>query len=141
MNKIVHVSNPLPDSSFIKNNLGKAWKPDGSKTPYLSDILKDMDNEKTSTITITKPVASGMSQTTPDPIFSNSLDSEKAPILFITARLDAIEAMANDGISTVEDTLWLIQELRKRNEEAIRVENWVMGMRGKLEGCLERVEK
>ena len=72
-------------------------------------------------------------------IFSNSIDSEKAPILFTTARLDAIEAMASDGISTVEDTLWLVQELRTRNEEAIRVENWVMGMRKKLNDTLERV--
>ena len=74
-----------------------------------------------------------------DNIFANSLDQEKAPILFITARLDAIEAMANDGISTVEDTLWLVQELRKRNEEAIRVESWVMGMKQKLNDTLERV--
>ena len=77
---------------------------------------------------------------TNDNIFANSLDSEKAPILFTTARLDAIEAMANDGISTVEDTLWLVQELRKRNEEAIRVESWVMGMRKKLNDMLERVK-
>ena len=58
-------------------------------------------------------------------IFSKSLDHDKAPLLYTSARLDSIQERAiNDDISAV-DTLWLIQELRKASEEFVRVENKV----------------
>jgi len=74
-------------------------------------------------------------------IYSNSLDTEKAPALFISARLSEIERKAKNGLSNTNDTLWLIQENRKRLEEGLRVENWIAGMRGRLTDALEKIIK
>ena len=79
---------------------------------------------------------------THDAIYSNSLDQEKAPALFISARLSEIETNAKLGFNAnPEDTLWLIQENRKRLEEGLRVENWIAGMRGRLTDALEKIIK
>jgi len=73
-------------------------------------------------------------------IYSTSLDHTKAPDLFISARLSKIEANAKLGKVNADDVLWMVRENRKRLEEGLRVENWIAGMRGRLEGCLEKVE-
>ncbi len=68
---------------------------------------------------------SGIAFTPTETIFSKSLDHDKAPLLYTSARLDEIQQRAIEGEVSAVDTLWLIQEVRKSSEEFVKIENKV----------------
>jgi hypothetical protein len=73
-------------------------------------------------------------------IFSESINTEKAPILFIAARLSELEYQIQAGHIDPKEGGWLIMELRQRMAEILEISNHARRMIDKLDNAIMAAE-